>query len=99
MTVHAGVSLPGPFFIAFPVLPIVGGLFGLILLPAYLMFYMVVGMLWLMGALLYGIVWLAAKAIGISLNIGLEARDARAMRIEASRTPDEQAFLDEIMNR
>jgi hypothetical protein len=94
MTLYAGTSLPGPFFIAFPVLPIVGGALFPFLAIGYVMFYMVVGTLWLMGLLLYAIVWCIAKAVGHGFQFAIAHRDTRP-----ALTTDEQAFLDRIMDR
>lgn len=110
MTVHLGVGLPGPFFIAFPVLPLVGGIFGLILIPAYLMFYLLLGGLWLMGLMAYAIVWCLAKLVGQGFKFAIAARDDRREAEDAAArgevhivnprlTAADQAFLDEIMGR
>lgn len=88
MTIHAGASLPGPFFVAFPIIPWIGGALGLILIPAYLMFYLFVGGLWLVGLLLYAIVWLAAQALGRGFDFAITQRDT-----PPALTDDERDFL------
>lgn len=77
MSIRAGASLPGPFFITFPVGGPLIGLVGLALLPLIAMWYLMVAMIWLMWMLVSQI---AIPALRGSVELGSAAADEYRQR-------------------
>ena len=92
MTIHAGVSLPGPFFIAFPVGNIAAAIAWIAMSPFILV-------IWIGYMMIKGVIWATIKLTGAGIQAGLHANDLRIEAREPRLSADEQAFLDGIMNR
>lgn len=96
MSIRAGVSLPGPFFLILPVGGPILGLLGLLILPMLFMVWLMVVFCVLMFRLIALIVGAVVPA---AVNAGLHANDLRIEARNSRLTADEQAFIDSLGRR